>query len=119
LLLYVELLVSVNMPDNELRVLFEIPICLTDSRSIVFSGSGNYNKKICYNRREKMAEKKRTIIESWPALKEDMVHFLADTDAWIIAELRSAYQKKDWGKISNVIDIMESVHNLSHSHEQS
>lgn len=66
-----------------------------------------------------MTETKCKILESWPSLKEDLVYFLADTDAWIIAELRSAYQTKDWGKISNVIDIMESVHNLSHSHEHS
>jgi hypothetical protein len=67
-------------------------------------------------RRVKMAEMKYTILESWPALKEDLLHFLADTDAWIITELRSAYQTKDWKKISNVIDVMESVHNMSHSH---
>lgn len=66
-----------------------------------------------------MAEKKCTILESWPQLKKDLLYFLADTDAWIIAELRNAYQTKDWGKISNVIDIMESVHDLSHSHNHS
>ena len=63
-----------------------------------------------------MSEMKYTILESWPALKEDLISFLSDTDAWIIAELRNAHRAKDWGKILNVIEITESVHTLSHSH---
>jgi hypothetical protein len=49
-------------------------------------------------------------------LKEDLINFLGDTDAWIITELRKAYRDKDWGRISNIIDVMDSVHDLSHSH---
>jgi len=45
-----------------------------------------------------------------------LISFLSDTDAWIIAELKNALRAKDLGKISNVIEIMESVHDLSHSH---
>jgi hypothetical protein len=63
-----------------------------------------------------MAESKYTIVESWPALRADLVSFLSDTDAWIIAELRDALQDKDWDKILKVVEIMEAVHNLSHSH---
>ena len=63
-----------------------------------------------------MSVTKYTILESWPALKEDLISFLSDTDAWIIAELKNALRDKNWGKISNVTEIMESVHNLSHSH---
>jgi hypothetical protein len=63
-----------------------------------------------------MSEMKYTILESWPALKEDLIGFLSDTDAWIIAELKNALGAKDWGRIRNVIEIMESVHTLSHSH---
>ncbi len=63
-----------------------------------------------------MSETKYTITESWPMLKDDLIHFLSDTDAWIIAELKKALQAKDWGKIHNVIDVMESVHAMSHSH---
>jgi hypothetical protein len=63
-----------------------------------------------------MAEMKYTILESWPALKEDLISFLTDTDAWTIAELKKASQTKNWDKISKVIDVMESVHTLSHSH---
>jgi hypothetical protein len=49
-------------------------------------------------------------------LKEDLVSFLSDTDAWVITELKKAYETKDWGRISNIIDVMDSIHNLSHSH---
>ena len=63
-----------------------------------------------------MSEPKYTILESWPALKEDLISFLSDTDAWIIAELKNAYEAKDWQKVLNVIEIMESVHTLSQSH---
>jgi hypothetical protein len=57
-----------------------------------------------------------TILESWPMLKEDLISFLSDTDAWVINELKKACETKDWGRISNVIDVMDSLHNLSHSH---
>jgi hypothetical protein len=63
-----------------------------------------------------MPDNEYTILESWPMLKEDLISFLSDTDAWVIAELRKAYQNKDWGRISNIIDVMDSIHNLSHSH---
>ena len=57
-----------------------------------------------------------TILESWPMLKEDLISFLSDTDAWVIAELKKACETQDWDKISNVIDVMDSIHDLSHSH---
>ena len=63
-----------------------------------------------------MPETKNTILESWPALKEDLGSFLSDTDAWIIAELKQAYQANDWESISKAIEVMEFVHNLNHSH---
>ena len=63
-----------------------------------------------------MSEMKYKIMESWPMIKEDLISFLSDTDAWLIAELKDARKAKDWGKINNVIDVMESVHTLSHSH---
>jgi len=49
-------------------------------------------------------------------LKEDLISFLSDTDAWVITELKKAYKTKDWGRIAKVIDVMDSVHDLSHSH---
>ncbi len=63
-----------------------------------------------------MLNKEYTILESWPMLKEDLISFLSDTDAWVIAELKKAYEAKDWGRIGNIIDVMDSIHNLSHSH---
>ena len=63
-----------------------------------------------------MSKMKSTILGSWPALKEDLIGFLSDTDAWIIAELKNAHGAKDWGKVRNVIDIMESAHDSSYSH---
>ena len=59
---------------------------------------------------------KQTILKSWPALKEDLMGFLSDTDEWIIAELKAACEAKDWQKVLNLVEIMESVHALSHSH---
>ncbi len=63
-----------------------------------------------------MAEIKYTILESWPALKEDLESFLSDTDAWIISELKKANEAKDWETVLKLIDVMELVHNMSHSH---
>jgi len=63
-----------------------------------------------------MSENKYTILESWPALKEDLESLLSDTDAWIISELKKAHQVNDWKAILKVIDLMELVHNMSHSH---
>lgn len=63
-----------------------------------------------------MSELKYTILESWPGLKEDLMNFLIDTDAWIIDELKKARQAKNWADIDKVIDIMESVHAMSHQH---
>ena len=61
-------------------------------------------------------ETKSTILESWPAIKDDLREFLSDTDAWMIDEIKKAYEDKDWGRVLKVIDIMDTVHNLSHSH---
>jgi hypothetical protein len=63
-----------------------------------------------------MSEIKHTILESWPALQDDLEGFLSDTDAWIISELKKAHQAKDWGNICKVIEVMEMVHNMSHEH---
>lgn len=63
-----------------------------------------------------MSNIERTILESWPMLKEDLISFLTDTDAWVIAELKKASKTRDWGRISKLIDVMDAVHNLSHEH---
>ncbi len=63
-----------------------------------------------------MAEMKSTILESRPALREDLESFLSDTDAWIICELKKAHKAQDWEAILKVINVMELVHNMGHSH---
>ena len=63
-----------------------------------------------------MSEVKYTILESWPALKEDLESFLSDTDAWIISELKKASKVNDWKSVLKVIDVMETVHNMHHAH---
>ncbi|MFC2043732.1 hypothetical protein ACFLT8_00780 [Chloroflexota bacterium] len=63
-----------------------------------------------------MPQIESTILESWPALKEDLNSLLSDTDAWIISELKKAYETREWGKVLNIIDIMGLIHNMSHSH---
>jgi len=63
-----------------------------------------------------MSPEKTTILESWPALKDDLGSFLSDTDAWIISELKKFYTTKDWNAVSKLIEVMEFVHNMHHSH---
>ncbi|MBI2831998.1 MAG: hypothetical protein HYX79_07055 [Chloroflexi bacterium] len=63
-----------------------------------------------------MPEQKYTILESWPALKEDLKSFLSDTDAWAILELKKAYEAKDWETVHRIIEVMEFLHNMSHQH---
>ncbi len=63
-----------------------------------------------------MSEIKYAILESWPSLKEDLGSFLSDTDAWIISEIKKARKAKDWEAISKLIEVMEFVHDMNHSH---
>ena len=63
-----------------------------------------------------MSQEKYTILESRPALKEDLQSFLSDTDAWVIFELKKAQESNDWGKVISLIDVIELVHNMSHYH---
>ena len=63
-----------------------------------------------------MPQMKYTILESWPALKEDLQSFLSDTDGWGISELKKAHEAKDWERVLNLIEVMELLHNMSHSH---
>lgn len=63
-----------------------------------------------------MSQMEQKILETWPSLKDDLKGFLSDTDAWIISELKEAHGSKDWERVLKIIDIMEMVHNMSHSH---
>ena len=63
-----------------------------------------------------MSQIEVSILESWPALKEDLGHFLSDTDAWAISQLKKAYEDRDWTRVLSLLDIMELLHGISHSH---
>jgi hypothetical protein len=63
-----------------------------------------------------LAVKKSTIIDSWPALKKDLLDFLSDTDAWVIAALKEARAARDWDRVDKLIAIMDMVHTMSHGH---
>lgn len=63
-----------------------------------------------------MPDAESAILESWPMLKEDLISLLSDTDAWVIGELKKGCETKDWDRISKVIDVMDALHDLSHSH---
>ncbi len=63
-----------------------------------------------------MSETRYGIVESWPMLREDLVSFLRDTDGWVIAELKTAYEARDWDRVNSVIDVMDAVRDLSHGH---
>ena len=63
-----------------------------------------------------MSENIHTIINSWPYLQDDLGAFLSDTDAWVITHLRNAYETKNWDAVGKLLEIMDFVHNLSHSH---
>lgn len=64
-----------------------------------------------------MSATMKSILESWPELKDDLHDFLADTDAWIIANLKEAHQTGDWTTVQKVIEVMEMVHGMAHAHD--
>jgi hypothetical protein len=63
-----------------------------------------------------MVQEKHNILESWPAIKDDLKSFISDIDAWIISELKGAYETGDWKKVEKILEVMEMVHNMSHGH---
>ncbi len=63
-----------------------------------------------------MSQINNSILESWPSLKEDFESFLSDTDAWVITELKKARTAKNWKKVDTILDVMEFVHGISHTH---
>ncbi len=65
-----------------------------------------------------MAGQKYTIVESWPMIKDDLQEFSSDTDAWIISRLKEVCETKEWEKVKSLIEIMEMLHNIQHSHTQ-
>lgn len=53
---------------------------------------------------------KRTILEMWPVLKEDMENFISDRPGWFINALEKAREKKGssgWKDVETVINILQ------------
>ena len=63
-----------------------------------------------------MSEIKSEILKSWPALKGDLEQLLGDTDCWIIDRLEEAYSQRNWDTVGKIIEVMKTIHNLSHAH---
>jgi hypothetical protein len=63
-----------------------------------------------------MPKNNNAILDSWPELKDDLVLFLSDTDAWTITRLKEAHAAKDWTRVKRIIDVMDLLHDVSHSH---
>jgi len=56
-----------------------------------------------------MSDKKNTIIELWPILKDDMTKFISDRPGWLINTLEKARDKKGtrgWNDVETVINIL-------------
>ena len=56
-----------------------------------------------------MSDKKNTIIELWPILKDDMTKFISDRPGWLISALEKARDKKGirgWNDVETVINIL-------------
>lgn len=56
-----------------------------------------------------MSDKKNTIIELWPILKDDMTKFISDRPGWLINALEKARDKKGirgWHDVETVINIL-------------
>ena len=57
-----------------------------------------------------MTDKKRTILEMWPILKDDMEKFISDRPGWFINALNTAHSKKGgqgWRDVETVINILQ------------
>lgn len=63
-----------------------------------------------------MTGKKSRILDAWPEIREDLFTLMSDTDAWLIDELKAARDLEDWTAIDKIIDVMDSIHHLSHDH---
>jgi hypothetical protein len=57
-----------------------------------------------------MSNERRTILELWPILKDDMTKFISDRPGWFISALEKARDKKGtqgWKDVNTVIDILQ------------
>lgn len=57
-----------------------------------------------------MSEKRYTILEMWPLMKDDMQKFISDRPGWFIEALSKAKDKKGnegWKDVETVMDILQ------------
>ena len=57
-----------------------------------------------------MADKQRTLLEMWPALKDDMKNFISDRPGWFIDALSTARARKGsqgWKDVETIINILQ------------
>jgi hypothetical protein len=57
-----------------------------------------------------MSEKRYTILEMWPLMKDDMQKFISDRPGWFIEALSKAKDQKGnegWKDVETVMDILQ------------
>ena len=57
-----------------------------------------------------MSEKKYTLLEMWPVIKDDMQKFISDRPNWLINALEQARDKKGpkgWKDVDTIIGILQ------------
>ena len=57
-----------------------------------------------------MSNTKRTLLELWPILKDDLEKFIADRPGWFIHALEEARRKKGsqgWKDVETLINILQ------------
>jgi hypothetical protein len=55
-------------------------------------------------------DRPRTVLESWPVIREDFKVFMSDRPGWLIGVLEKAYKKKGnsgWRDVERVIEILQ------------
>lgn len=58
---------------------------------------------------------KRTILEMWPVLNEDMKNFISDRPGWLINALEKAREKKGssgWKDVETLINILQFLKDI-------
>jgi hypothetical protein len=63
------------------------------------------------------ASNKNTILESWPAIKDDFEAFTKDPTCWFIERFEKAARDKNWETVDKLIEIFKIVNtHEEHSH---
>ena len=59
---------------------------------------------------------KRTLLESWPMIREDFDAFTQDPTCWFIDRFEKAAGEKDWEAINKLIDIFKIINRAHEGH---